>query len=407
MPPPDAQPLPALPQFEHISRYWDSEHQCFAARLMPGEYYVTRHAELISTVLGSCVSACIRESRLGMGQIPVLLPPMDPRQALGLGRQRRHALRQVWHGRPSMTSSDGRRPLHLSDQTGGRRAVLAEMTTTRRVQHRFRASLRAREGSRCSARFSRRSARACLYFPQTGRIRWQVVRAGTRACRAASGVACSVDPSRRRRSECVRVPWPNHDSRHRGTSGAQTAQELEQFTRLIGTRARRPFARLPSFPTWRCGLRHWVTGHPATMPWCACMPPSLAAAAELAIPRAHPGGQRHGAAPGHLRIGSSRAQRHTIAFAMSRCDARGLARAERRSASCGGRGASGFDSHAWPTTRGYPYQAMLAGMRPRGQVVRCSAREPATFFPFWWEPGTCAEIVRQWHPRGPRILTRW
>jgi hypothetical protein len=37
--PDDAQPEPALPQFAHISRYWDSEHATFAARLMPGEYY--------------------------------------------------------------------------------------------------------------------------------------------------------------------------------------------------------------------------------------------------------------------------------------------------------------------------------------------------------------------------------
>ncbi len=45
--PDDAQAEPAtLPQFEHISRYWDSEHECFAARLLPGEYYVTRHAEI-------------------------------------------------------------------------------------------------------------------------------------------------------------------------------------------------------------------------------------------------------------------------------------------------------------------------------------------------------------------------
>src|SRR5687768_14634284 len=80
VPPANAQPLPVLPQFSHITRYWDSEHECFAARLMPGEYYVTQHTEVIATVLGSCVSACIRESRLGLGGMNHFMLPLDGSQ---------------------------------------------------------------------------------------------------------------------------------------------------------------------------------------------------------------------------------------------------------------------------------------------------------------------------------------
>ena len=65
--PDNVQPQPALPQFGHVNRYWDQEHTAFAARLLPGEYYVTRHAEVVCTVLGSCVSACVRDSRLQIG----------------------------------------------------------------------------------------------------------------------------------------------------------------------------------------------------------------------------------------------------------------------------------------------------------------------------------------------------
>ncbi len=56
-----------LPGFAHIKRYWDKQRQCPAAKILPGEYYVTVHDELITTVLGSCVSACIRDRRLGVG----------------------------------------------------------------------------------------------------------------------------------------------------------------------------------------------------------------------------------------------------------------------------------------------------------------------------------------------------
>src|SRR5690349_4530101 len=65
--PDDVQMSPALPQFGHVTRYWDDEHRVFAARLLPGEYYVTCNGELVTTVLGSCVSACVRDARLRIG----------------------------------------------------------------------------------------------------------------------------------------------------------------------------------------------------------------------------------------------------------------------------------------------------------------------------------------------------
>ena len=57
----------ALDGFENINRYWDMKHNTYAAKIMQGDYYVTTHGEMISTVLGSCVSACIRDMRLGIG----------------------------------------------------------------------------------------------------------------------------------------------------------------------------------------------------------------------------------------------------------------------------------------------------------------------------------------------------
>lgn len=58
---------PSLPGFGHINRYWDDTHGCIAAKILPGEYYVTREHEMVVTVLGSCVSACIRDRETGIG----------------------------------------------------------------------------------------------------------------------------------------------------------------------------------------------------------------------------------------------------------------------------------------------------------------------------------------------------
>jgi chemotaxis protein CheD len=58
---------PVLHGFEHIKRYWDKSRDAVVAKILPGEVYVTKQNEYISTVLGSCVSACIYDKRMGVG----------------------------------------------------------------------------------------------------------------------------------------------------------------------------------------------------------------------------------------------------------------------------------------------------------------------------------------------------
>jgi chemotaxis protein CheD len=47
--------------------YYDRTFDCDAAKILPGEYYFTPRDMLIVTVLGSCVSACIRDRMSGLG----------------------------------------------------------------------------------------------------------------------------------------------------------------------------------------------------------------------------------------------------------------------------------------------------------------------------------------------------
>ena len=47
--------------------YFDRTFDCEAAKILPGEYYFTNKDMLIVTVLGSCVSACIRDRVTGLG----------------------------------------------------------------------------------------------------------------------------------------------------------------------------------------------------------------------------------------------------------------------------------------------------------------------------------------------------
>ena len=58
---------PSFAGFENIKRYWDRRNNIVTAKILPGEYYVTKEDEMITTVLGSCISACIRDKVLGIG----------------------------------------------------------------------------------------------------------------------------------------------------------------------------------------------------------------------------------------------------------------------------------------------------------------------------------------------------
>ena len=62
---------------EHVAStlYYDGAHGKHAVKILPGEYYVTDRDMLLVTVLGSCVSACIRDPKLGIaGMNHFMLP---------------------------------------------------------------------------------------------------------------------------------------------------------------------------------------------------------------------------------------------------------------------------------------------------------------------------------------------
>jgi chemotaxis protein CheD len=170
-------PFPALPQFAHISRYWDSEHRCYAARILPGEYYVTTHEEMISTVLGSCVSACVRDARLGIGGMNHFMLPEDAsngERAWGSAvsaatRYGDVAMRKLIE---DILALGGRREdLEVKLVGGGQ--VLAEMNTDvglRNVEF-VREFVREQGLQVLGEDLGGAHARRVLYFPRAGRLR--------------------------------------------------------------------------------------------------------------------------------------------------------------------------------------------------------------------------------------------
>jgi len=67
--------------FENIRRYWDQNRQVCVAKVLPGEFYVSDRDEMIVTLLGSCVSACIRDVHCGVGGINHFMLPVGKGQS--------------------------------------------------------------------------------------------------------------------------------------------------------------------------------------------------------------------------------------------------------------------------------------------------------------------------------------
>ncbi len=71
--------LECLRGFEHINRYYDKSNDVYTAKILPGEYYVSNKGEMITTVLGSCISACVRDPHKGVGGMNHFMLPIDRR----------------------------------------------------------------------------------------------------------------------------------------------------------------------------------------------------------------------------------------------------------------------------------------------------------------------------------------
>ena len=69
---------------EHFASnlYFDRTFSCEAAKILPGEYYCTERDMVIVTVLGSCVSACIRDVKSGIGGMNHFMLPEPLRKNL-------------------------------------------------------------------------------------------------------------------------------------------------------------------------------------------------------------------------------------------------------------------------------------------------------------------------------------
>ncbi len=173
-------PAQVLPGFEHVRRFWDPAQACVTVKILPGEFYVSTQDEMISTVLGSCVSACIRDHRRKLGGMNhFMLPePAGERDSwtATVSRAARYgndAMEQLIN---SILKAGGRREdLEVKIFGGGR--VLATMTDIGQRNIAFvRKYIVTEKLNLCAADVGDVYPRQVQFFPLTGKVRVRQLR---------------------------------------------------------------------------------------------------------------------------------------------------------------------------------------------------------------------------------------
>ena len=159
-----------------VERYFDRHLGMTATKIHPGQWYATAADEVIVTVLGSCVSACIRATDLRSGGMNHFMLPEGPRGTPGgwESAATSTAMRYGNHAMECLVNAlvrrgGERRRMEVKLFGGGR--VLAAMTDIGAQNIEFVRTWLEREGMTVSAEdVGDVYPRKVYYFPTTGRV---------------------------------------------------------------------------------------------------------------------------------------------------------------------------------------------------------------------------------------------
>lgn len=166
---------------EHLSPnlYFDREHDSDAAKILPGEYYATARDMLLVTVLGSCVCACIRDKKSGIGGMNhFMLPDSGKDQNNPLGESARYGTYAMEILINQLLKMGARRQ-NLEAKVFGGGAVLRGFTVANVGQRNaeFVLSFLETEKIHVAAQdLLDIYPRKVYYFPKTGRVRVKKLR---------------------------------------------------------------------------------------------------------------------------------------------------------------------------------------------------------------------------------------
>lgn len=172
-----------LPGFDHINRYWDKRLNQSAAKILPGQFYVSNQGEVISTVLGSCISACIRDKFSGIGGMNHFMLPTTGTNGGSDAWKKDKASLPLRYGEWAMEYllneiyKNGGKKQNLEVKIFGGGKILKSMTDIGQRNILFVLEFLAREDLEVSAQdIGDDCPRKVLYFSNTGKVKLKRLR---------------------------------------------------------------------------------------------------------------------------------------------------------------------------------------------------------------------------------------
>ena len=168
--------------FEHVNRYWDRMHSIYTAKILPGEYYVTINSEAVATVLGSCVSACIRDRVTKVGGMNHFMLPVEASsssgswKSTGAGAATRYGNFAMEHMINDILKNGGSRE-NLEVKVFGGGKILAQMTDIGMRNINFVKDYIKTEGLQLLTEdLGDIYPRKVIYFPESGKVKVKKLR---------------------------------------------------------------------------------------------------------------------------------------------------------------------------------------------------------------------------------------
>ena len=161
--------------FAHIQRHFDVRIKATVAILQPSDYYIGQPGEILSTVLGSCIAACIRDARLKIGGMNHFMLPTQGDGFGGAGSSSWSPTRFGDIAMPCLVGELLRRGAHLADlqvKLVGGAKVIDTLSDVGAGNIQFVRDYLRREGLRVLGEdLGDRYPRRVLYDPATGTVR--------------------------------------------------------------------------------------------------------------------------------------------------------------------------------------------------------------------------------------------
>lgn len=171
-----------LSGFEHINRFYEKKLGMEMVKILPGEFYVTHSDEIISTVLGSCISVCICDKKMGIGGMNHFMLPENKKgdddewKYNQADKAARYGLDAMEHLVNNILKNGGRKRYFEIKVTGGGR-IMAKMNDIGRKNIDFIKEYLHTEGyTVVSEDVGDIYPRKVRYFPRTGKLQIKKLR---------------------------------------------------------------------------------------------------------------------------------------------------------------------------------------------------------------------------------------